>query len=58
LELIAKAEEILLYEDAVVSPISYRKSSRFQYDYVKNIIKPLYGPGIEFKYAYTQGRNK
>ncbi|QQY79326.1 peptide ABC transporter substrate-binding protein [Keratinibaculum paraultunense] len=58
LECFKRAEEILLYEDGCISPIIYRKSSRFQYDYVKNIMRPLCASGIEFKYAYIQGRNK
>lgn len=56
LECFKRAEEILLYEDAVISPTIYRKSSRFQYDYIKDTMKPLFGSGIEFKYGYTQGR--
>lgn len=58
LECFKRAEEILLYEDGCISPVIYRKSSRFQYDYVKGTMRPLFGSGIEFKYAYTQGRNK
>src|SRR5690606_38873915 len=57
LDYFKRAEEILLYEDAVISPTIYRKSSRFQYGYVKDTMKPLFGSGIEFKYGYTQGRN-
>jgi len=56
LECFKRAEEILLYEDAVIAPVIYRKSSRFQYNYVKDTMKPLFGSGIEFKYAYTQDR--
>ena len=58
LECLKRAEEILLYDDAVITPIIYRKSSRFQYNYVKDIMRPLFGSGIEFKYGFTQGRNE
>jgi oligopeptide transport system substrate-binding protein len=58
LEYFKKAEEILLYEDAVISPITYRKASTFSYNYVKDVMRPLFGSGLELKYAYTQGRNE
>ncbi len=58
LEYFKRAEEILLYEDAVISPTRYQKTSAFIYDYIKGAMRPLFGSGYEFKYAYTQGREK
>jgi len=52
-----EAEKILLYEDAVIAPTVYRKRNTYRYKYVKNLMNPLFGVR-EFKYAYTQGRDK
>jgi oligopeptide transport system substrate-binding protein len=58
LESFKQAEEILLCEEAVISPIRYQETSTFVYNYVKNIMNPLFGSGWELKYAYIQGRTK
>jgi oligopeptide transport system substrate-binding protein len=50
-----RAEEILIYEDAVISPWIYRKSSSYTREYVKNVISPLFGT-TDFTKAYTVGR--
>ncbi|MCH5138632.1 peptide ABC transporter substrate-binding protein [Clostridiaceae bacterium UIB06] len=53
-----EAENILLLEDAVISPTVYRNKQIYKYKYVKGLIYPLFGPEVELKYAYTQGRNE
>lgn len=53
-----EAEKILLYEDAVIAPTVYRKRNTYRYKYVKNLMSPLFGSGVELKYAYTEGRDK
>jgi len=58
LECFKRAEEILLCDDTVISPTVYMKNSTFMYKYVKGTMSPLFGSGMEFKYAYTQGRGK
>lgn len=58
LEYFKRAEEILLCDDAVIAPTVYQKTSTFSYSYVKGTMSPLFGSGMEFKYAYTQGRGK
>lgn len=55
LELFKKAENILLYDEAVFSPTVYRRRNSFRYKYVKGVMSPLFGE-TEYKYAYTQGR--
>ncbi|KYH35559.1 dipeptide-binding protein DppE precursor [Clostridium tepidiprofundi DSM 19306] len=54
-EAFKEAENILLYEDGVISPGVYRKRQTFVRKYAKNIMYPLFG-AIEVKYAYTEGR--
>ncbi|WP_392486670.1 peptide ABC transporter substrate-binding protein [Haloimpatiens sp. FM7315] len=53
-----EAEKILLYEDSVIVPTTYSRKNTYMYKYVKNLMTPLFGTGIEFKYAYTDGREK
>lgn len=53
-----EAENILLLEDAVISPTVYRNKQIYKCKYVKGLMYPLFGPEIELKYAYTQGRNE
>lgn len=50
------AENILVYEDAVVAPIAYRQKDAYKYKYIKNAMFPGVGTGIELKYACVQGR--
>lgn len=57
LELFKKAEEILIVEDAVVSPGIFRARQTYVRKYVKDLMYPLFGT-IECKYAYTDGRDK
>lgn len=53
-----EAENILLLEDAVISPTVYRNKQIYKGKYAKELMYPLFGPEIELKYAYTQGRNQ
>lgn len=53
-----EAENILLLEDTVISPTVYRNKQIYKRKYVKGLIYPLFGPEIEIKYAYTQGRDE
>lgn len=55
LEAFTEAENILLYEEAVVSPTIYRMRQTYTRKYVNNVMVPLFGT-VEFKYAYTKGR--
>ncbi|WP_035288438.1 peptide ABC transporter substrate-binding protein [Clostridium sp. KNHs214] len=57
LELYKEAEKMLVYDEAVVAPKLYTKRNMYVYKYVKNLMNPLFGVR-EFKYAYTQGRDK
>lgn len=52
------AENILLLEDVVISPTVYRNKQIYKYKYTKGLMYPLFGPEVELKYAYTQGRNE
>jgi len=52
-----EAENILLYKECVLSTKVYRKRQTFIRKYVKNVMIPLFGP-TEFKYVYTEGRDK
>ncbi|CAM2776012.1 peptide ABC transporter substrate-binding protein [Hathewaya histolytica] len=54
-EAFKEAENILLYDEAVVSPSIYRMRQTYARKYAKNIMVPLFGT-VEFKYAYTKGR--
>ncbi|MEG0308062.1 MAG: peptide ABC transporter substrate-binding protein [Clostridium sp.] len=54
-ELFKKAERILLYEDAVVSPEAWRFKNTYVRKYVKNYTAPLFGT-IDLKNTYTSGR--
>lgn len=51
-----QAEDLLVYEDAVIAPTVYYKNSTFTNKYVKGLLTPLFGPVVDFKYAYTEGR--
>lgn len=51
-----EAEKILVLEDTVISPISYRNKYVYKHKYVKGLMFPLFGAEVELKYAYAQGR--
>lgn len=55
IEAFKEAENILLYEDSIVSPSVYRMKQTYTRKYVNNVMAPLFGT-VEFKYAYTKGR--
>lgn len=50
-----RAEEILIYDDAVVVPDCWRVKNTYKRKYVKGYTNPLFG-SPNFKYAYTEGR--
>ena len=54
-DLFKRAEEILIYEDAVVSPEAWRQKKTYVRNYVKDYSAPLFGT-IDLKYTYTEGR--
>lgn len=55
LEYFKEAEEILLYEDSVLAPVTYPRANVFKYKYLKGMgVTPFETQG--FKYVYTQGR--
>ncbi len=54
-DLFKQAEQILVVDDAVISPLAYRMKNTFRYKYVNKVMTPLFG-AQDFKYAYTQGR--
>lgn len=51
-----EGENILLYEQAVIAPTTYKLRNTYVYKYANKIMTPMFGSGIEFKYAYTHGR--
>ena len=54
-EFFKQAEQILLVDDAVISPAIYRMRNTFRYKYINNVMSPLFG-AQDYKYAYTVGR--
>ncbi|GAA0784562.1 peptide ABC transporter substrate-binding protein [Hathewaya limosa] len=52
-----EAEKLLLYDDCVVSPKVFPMRQTFTRKYVKGVIIKQFGP-TEYKYAYTEGRDK
>ena len=54
-ELFKQAEEILLYEDGVISPEAWRFKNTYVRKYVKSYSAPLFGT-VDLKYTYTSGR--
>ena len=54
-EAFKQAEQILLVDDAVISPALYRMRNTFRYKYINNVMSPLFG-AQDYKYAYTVGR--
>ena len=57
LDLFKQAEQILLVDEAVAAPVTYRKYNTFRAKYVKDLMLVNFGEP-ELKYAYTQGRGK
>jgi oligopeptide transport system substrate-binding protein len=55
-EMFKKAEKILLYDECVVSPTIYEKSSTYTRKYVNNVMTPLFGSKYDVTRAYTSGR--
>ncbi|WBW99391.1 peptide ABC transporter substrate-binding protein [Oceanirhabdus sp. W0125-5] len=55
LEMFKRAEEILIYEDANMSPWIFRASSTVTRKYAKGVMTPLFGT-IDVTKAYTVGR--
>ncbi|MEW8995956.1 peptide ABC transporter substrate-binding protein [Clostridium sp.] len=55
-ELFKQAEQILLYEDGVISPEAWRFKNTYIRKYVKNLSTPLFGGNYDLKYTYTSGR--
>lgn len=56
LENLKKAENILITQDAVISPIDYRNNNVYKRKYIKNLMCNSFGSLYEIKYAYTNGR--
>ncbi|EKN41495.1 oligopeptide/dipeptide ABC transporter oligopeptide/dipeptide-binding protein, partial [Clostridium botulinum CFSAN001627] len=56
MKLFKEAEQILLYEDAVIAPAVYRARNIYQRKYVKGIMVPQFGSLYDVKYAHTEGR--
>lgn len=55
-KLFSRAEEILLKEDVVCSPESWRFRKTYIRNYVKNYSSPLFPGTIDLKYTYIDGR--
>ncbi|MDF2673332.1 MAG: hypothetical protein K0R09_1597, partial [Clostridiales bacterium] len=55
IEVFSKAEKVLL-NDMPIAPIFYQDANRFQHNYVKGVMYPLFGAEYELKEAYTEGR--
>ena len=50
-----EAEEILLYDEAVVAPVVFPRTNQFRYDYINKFgVNPFNSQG--YKYGFTQGR--
>ncbi|WP_035288781.1 peptide ABC transporter substrate-binding protein [Clostridium sp. KNHs214] len=58
IEAYKEAERILLVEDVAIAPTIYSRRNTYRYKYVKKLMSPLFGNGVELKYAYTSGRQK
>lgn len=54
-KLFAEAERLLIYEDGVISPGTWRTKNTYVRKYVNNFYTPLYGT-MDLKYTYTSGR--
>lgn len=51
-----EGENILLYDQAVIVPTTYKKRNIYTYKYVYGMMTPTFGSGVEFKYTQTSGR--
>lgn len=58
LEDFKKAEEILIKDDYVVTPLYYTGNVEFMAKYIKGAEAPLFSSGEELKYAYVVGKGK
>lgn len=56
-KLFQEAENLLIYQDAVVAPVVYPRGNTFVYKYVKGLGVTNFGT-VGFKYSYTEGREK
>lgn len=56
LEAFKEAEKLLIYDDVAIAPIGNPFQSEYQYKYVKNVMRSVFGSIAEFKYAYIQGK--
>ncbi|WML37201.1 peptide ABC transporter substrate-binding protein [Clostridium sp. OS1-26] len=56
-EAFKEAEQILLHDDLPIAPIDYRIKTNYRRTYVKGMSDTLFGSTLEFKYAYTEGRD-
>ena len=54
-DIFKQAEQMLVVDDAVISPLAYRMKNTFRYKYLNRVMTPLFG-AQDFKYAYTQGK--
>lgn len=54
-EFFKQAEQILVVDDAVISPIYYRMKNTFRAKFLKRVMSPLFGAN-DYKYSYTEGR--
>ena len=54
-EFFKQAEQILVVDDAVISPIYYRMKNTFRSKFMKKVMSPLFGQN-DYKYTYTEGR--
>ena len=55
LEYFIEAEQILLYDEAVVAPVVFPRTNLFRYDYINKFgVNPFNSQG--YKYGFTQGR--
>lgn len=54
LDMLLKAEKILVQDDVVVAPLFYRGSATLTKSNVKGLINHPFGPDVEFKYAYFE----
>jgi oligopeptide transport system substrate-binding protein len=54
-EIFKKAEKIIIYDDAAISPGVWRFKNTYVRKHVKNYMAPIFGT-LDLKYAYTEGR--
>jgi len=56
LELFRQMEKILLVDQCAIAPMSYGDTRSFRHTYVKGLQYTMFGPAVDYKYAYTSGR--